>query len=66
MGDYYYLETLNGPRARRVVHKTGCMEMTRIINDRLFLGTFYTSNDALNVAIKRRPGAIKCLRCCPK
>lgn len=66
MGDYYYMEDSKKLRLRIIVHKTGCMEMTRIRDDRLFLGTFYTSNDALSVAIKRRPGAIKCLRCCSK
>lgn len=61
---YYYVDKQTGFNGNHVVHATGCPFLPSD-NARLFLGTFYTPNAAIQQARKFYPGALGCEHCCP-
>ncbi|MBN7121402.1 hypothetical protein BSU01_06710 [Erwinia billingiae] len=66
MGDYYYLEQKARLDALKVVHRSGCLKLSILKRQREFLGTFYTSADALLTANKRYGCSRLCPLCCMK
>ena len=53
----------NGSGFNHEVHKTGCFWMP---SDALYLGEFYSSEDALQAAKRTYPDADGCAHCCPE
>lgn len=64
MNHYYYVDKNHSYHDHHVVHTSGCKYLPRI-KDRMFLGTFYTTSDALQQARKYYPNAFGCNDCCP-
>ncbi|OQP35206.1 MULTISPECIES: hypothetical protein [Pantoea] len=64
MGHYYYVSKHSGYNNNHVVHAAGCQYLPPL-DARLFLGTFYTANAAIQQARKYYPGSLGCEACCP-
>ncbi|MFS2225802.1 hypothetical protein [Pantoea sp. B65] len=65
MNQYYYVDTHHGYRHGHVVHATGCKYLPGT-RDRKFLGSFYTTADALLQAKKYYRHVCGCSGCCPQ
>lgn len=64
MGLYYYVSKHSGYNDNHVVHAAGCKYLPPL-EARLFLGTFYTANAAIQQARKYYASALGCESCCP-
>ncbi|MBP2171490.1 hypothetical protein J2125_004682 [Erwinia toletana] len=64
MSHYYYVDTNHSYNDAHVVHTSGCRYLPAV-RDRRFLGTFYTTADALLQAKKYFRNAYGCNDCCP-
>ncbi|MDL4912486.1 MAG: hypothetical protein QRY16_01440 [Enterobacterales bacterium endosymbiont of Blomia tropicalis] len=64
MATYYYVNKQAGYNDNHVVHAYGCKYQPSL-QDRLFLGSFYTPTAAIQQARKYYPGALGCDNCCP-
>ncbi|QKJ87196.1 hypothetical protein PMPD1_2251 [Paramixta manurensis] len=64
MGTYYYVNNTHSLKQPYTVHAAGCQHLPTL-DQRLFLGTFYTPAAAVQQAQKYYPSASGCALCCP-
>ena len=64
MKKHYYVNSVSQPNGDHEVHCEGCYWMPSITN-RIYLGYFASSREALNAAKLRYPLADGCAFCCP-
>jgi len=64
MAHYYYVNKQSGYNDNHVVHAKGCRYLPGL-EDRLFLGTFYSATAAIQQARKYYASALGCDDYCP-
>lgn len=62
---HYYVNSVPQPNGDHEVHCEGCLWMPSI-NNRIYLGCFASSKEALAAAKWRYSGADGCMYCCPE
>ena len=62
---HYYVNSVPQPNGDHEVHCEGCLWMPSI-NNRIYLGYFASSKEALAAAKWRYSSADGCMHCCPE